>query len=171
MTEQTGLQHQIYGPKFEERVENFCSLLRFIGRAEELCQHYEDIYETWDSFDAVPMKLINHYAQNYLAGRFQEYSDCWGMLLCHKQPLIQVDQIEKVPITFIFGEQDDLGKYEIARELMYEIKSEKSVLILKDYNHFSFNGEEPNDQLQKMVLQTFSGEMIKSENRWTSYVE
>ena len=53
---------------------------------------------------------------------------------------------------------------------MYKIKSEKNVLFLKDYEHNTFNAE-PNDHLQKMVLQAFSGEMTKSDDRWIEYVE
>ena len=41
---------------------------------------------------------------------------------------------------------------------------------MKDYGHVSFDGAEPNDHLQKMVLQAFNGE-LESDERWTRYVE
>ena len=93
------------------------------------------------------------------------------MLICHEQPLIEVDQIEKVPITFIFGDLDELAKYDYSKELMYEIQSEKSVRFLKGYSHTSFDGAEPNEQLQKMVLETFAGDMTTSDPEWTRYLE
>ena len=62
------------------------------------------------------------------------------MMLCHEQPLIEVEEIEKVPVTFIFGEQDDLSDFDYSKELMYEIKSEKNVRFLNDYSHMSFGG-------------------------------
>ena len=74
-------------------------------------------------------------------------------------------------MTFIFGDLDELAKYDYSKELMYEIQSDKIVRFLKGYSHTSFDGAEPNDQLQKMVLQTFAGDKITSDPEWTRYVE
>ena len=67
----------MFGPKFESRVGESCGWLSIISEIEEAC---ETMVEWGYELNAIPTKLLEHFAQNFLAGRFQEYSECWGLL-------------------------------------------------------------------------------------------
>ena len=115
---------------------------------EEKCEMFKEANDNEvDGLGPISTKLLKHYGQNYLSNRFQEFSTCWGMLLCHETDLVEIDKIDKVPITFIFGGQDKLSDMETQKEFIYNVSAPTNVKIVKGYDHFSFIGRELDNQV------------------------
>ena len=82
----------MFGPHFDERVDEFCSVIKIMNTAESACEDFKALNdsETW-GMEAVPTRLLMHYAQNYIVDTFQEFSDSWGLVFNHSTDLIEVE--------------------------------------------------------------------------------
>ena len=60
----------------------------------------------------------------------------------HETELVRLEQIEKVPVTMVFGGKDTLSDFDFQKELLYKIPSMESVHFLPEYDHYSFMGHE-----------------------------
>ena len=90
-------------------------------------------------------------------------------MLCHETERIKVENIEKVPITFIFGERDIMSDFENQKEFLYQVAAPKNVQWVSNYDHFSFTGHEKDDELQNKILAAFAGD-TSSHLRWKRFL-
>ena len=158
-------ENQVFGPRFDERVDDVCKLFKLLG-ARDTCdtlKHLNDSAE--DGWEAVPTRLLLHYSQNYLSNRFQEFSECWGILACHKSKQIDLSEITDVPINFLFGTNDDLASIEFQKELVYEIQAPTTVAMVYGFGHHDFMNGQPNKNLHKMIFKALDGK-LKSVWKW-----
>ena len=56
--------------------------------------------------DAVAFKQMEHFAQNGIVYRFQEFSDCFGRMWCDWTDLVPLENITGIPFDFVVGEND-----------------------------------------------------------------
>ena len=105
------LENALFGPTFTSKVDDFCSDIKF-DTIKEVCESITAMGDEHGGLEPVSTKLLNHYIQNFFAYRFQEYSDCWGMLTCHKTDFVNLASIEQIPITHIYGSHDKLSDFE-----------------------------------------------------------
>ena len=73
------------------------------------CKAFMNADDIEHGFEAISTRLLMHLGQEHLTHRFQEFSPCWSMLGCHETKRVEVDTINQVPITMIFGEKDSLS--------------------------------------------------------------
>ena len=112
-----------------------------------------------------------HLGQEYLAERFQEFSSNFGMFSGHETELVRLEQIEKVPVTMVFGGKDTLSDFDFQKEMLYKIPSMEGVHFLPEYDHYSFMGHEVDSSMQALVLKALNGNPAPSDDRWLSFVE
>ena len=61
----------MFGPHFDERVDDFCHMISFIDSVESSCEDFKALNDSEKlGMEAVPTRLLMHYAQNYIADRF-----------------------------------------------------------------------------------------------------
>ena len=120
--------------------------------------------------EATSTKIIRHYGQNYLAGRFQHYSDDWKLKKNHEAELIPLDQIEQVPITMIFGSEDYLTNFETEKEQIALINPDLlTVKWLDGYDHFVM-GSGMSDADVELVIQALMGELTESDEAFYEFL-
>ena len=141
----TDLKYQLFGPKFDERLESLESLLGFFAGPEAV-QSYHEANDAIGGFEGIPVKLFLHLGQIIITERFQEYSDCFSTFRCHTTDLYKIDEIQDVPITMILGADDIIAGFDTQKELFKQIqKAPLTVQILDNYEHESFYGQEKDD--------------------------
>ena len=88
----TDLKYQLFGPKFDERLESLENLLGFLAGPDAV-QTYHAANDAIGGFEGVPTKLFLHLGQIIITERFQEFSDCFGTFSCHNTDLYKIDEI------------------------------------------------------------------------------
>ena len=117
-----------------------------IGNKYSFCAESEG-----SSVNAVSLKTIQHYAQNALVDRFQEFNNHFGKSeLSQKAKEVPLQNIQNVPIAYIFGERDTICPHD--RELKYVDKVATSTDVhYVDLTHLDFVGSyQP--ELREIIL-------------------
>lgn len=70
----------VFGPNYDQTVNSVCHAAYLLQpwKIKE-CKHYQDLNDSdgVDAFNPIPTKLLEHYSQNFLEGKFQPYSDTY----------------------------------------------------------------------------------------------
>ena len=75
-----------------------------------------------------------------------------------------------MPITFLFGDKDELSDLLKQKEFIYQVNAPTNVQFVKGYDHFSFCGREKDQALQAKILAALKG-VTESDMIWLKYVE
>lgn len=101
----TDMEHQVFGPNHDSKVDDICSFVNFLGSLDDKCDAFKSANDDEVfGFGPIATKILKHYSQNFIADRFQEYSACWGLITCHETDLVNLLLIDQVPMTYLFGE-------------------------------------------------------------------
>ena len=57
------LEYSIFGPQFENRVEDYCEMFYMVKSISYMCDDIVDSADPVEGYDAMSTKLLQHYAQ------------------------------------------------------------------------------------------------------------
>ena len=85
---------------------------------------------TINGFQQVPTKLVFHYAQNSITGRFQEYVSPFVLNISYftKAKEVPIHKIRKVPIRYMIMDQDSVCPEEAIKPFMEQVKTSDGVV-------------------------------------------
>ena len=121
-------------------------------------------FDPYSRLEATPIKTLEHYGQNFLEHRYQEFSENWGIRRNHITDLIPLEEIAQVPIKMIFGSEDEFTSFNFQRDQLDKLNKDLLTGVwLEGYDHWDFGKGNGNEDLE-LVLSALDNTLVSDTN-------
>ena len=147
--------YSTFGPNWEENLEKIEK-----NFPEDVAAFYKSGNE-W-GLQPVSYKVQDHWNQQGVMNRFQEYADDWSQGV-HETELVPIENIKQVPITQFVAENDQSCTIDTAMEYVKRIRSQTESIVVEGADHMYFSSVASDEWFMNHLLDQLQVEMTFDE--------